>query len=417
MDWFFSSPRLPSPAGDYNVGYVDIMTEGRPEVGSYFRLYFPTDQSPDKSNGKCPLWTDIKGQSGFVSFMQAVLTLWPSWVPHSEFILRSYLSCVSPWLHGATMKAWNLFTLVHGALTVPLVPGARPADPKQGKYGVVVFSHGMGCHRNTYSKICYDLASQGVIVAAVEHRDGSAGSSYYSLDGLLHEVPHQIVPDRDSEYNVRAKQINHRVHEISRVIDVLQDMHIGKHVTNVAVAEVSEDVSLDQDTSLSWWEGKIDLERVYVSGHSYGGNTALRAAATDSRIRGAAVMDPWMFPGHHSAPCLAKPALVVHTESFIHVNNLEVLKAMLQDNDDVSAVVLRGAVHLSQTDLPMLFEPMLFGGDLVRSMLGMKATVDPRQVLKKNHELLWGFIDTKMNATNNPGWSNRVDWGDELAKK
>merc|ERR550519_3182191 len=90
-----------------------------------------------------------------------------------------------------------------------------------------------------------DNNDKGVIVAAVEHRDGSAGSSYYSLDGLLHEVPHQIVPDRDSEYSVRDKQINHRVHEISRVIDALQDMLIGKHVTNVAVAEVSGDVSLE----------------------------------------------------------------------------------------------------------------------------------------------------------------------------
>jgi len=429
MNWFSSTPRLPSPCGDYNVGYVDIMTDGKPEVSCYFRLYFPTDQSPDRSTGKCPPWTDIRQQGGFVSFMQAVLALWPSWVPHTEFHLRDYLRVVGPWLHDFTMKVWNLFTSLHGALTVPLVHNAVPRHPEQGKYGVVVFSHGMGCHRNTYSKICYDLASQGVIVAAVEHRDGSAGSSFYSLDGHIHEVPHKVVPSRDTEYSVRTSQLNHRVSEISRVLDVLEDLNSGKHVTNVAVMEGAagkdDTVSLDsrplieQDSSvdLTWWEGKLDMSRVVVSGHSYGGNSALRAAVKDDRIGFAAVLDPWMFPGHQDSLHLTKPTSVIHTESFIHKNNIQVLKALLKDNDDVSACVLKGAVHLSQTDLPMLFEPLLFGKDLVRTVLGMKATVEPSQVLGENHKLLWGFIDDKINAKSKPTSQNLLDWGEELADK
>ena len=35
---------------------------------------------------------------------------------------------------------------------------------------VIIFSHGLGSMRTTYSGICCDLASHGYIVTSVEHR-------------------------------------------------------------------------------------------------------------------------------------------------------------------------------------------------------------------------------------------------------
>lgn len=51
----------------------------------------------------------------------------------------------------------------------PLVAGG-PQHP------VVVFSHGLGGNRMLYSITCSELASQGYVVLALEHADGSASA-------------------------------------------------------------------------------------------------------------------------------------------------------------------------------------------------------------------------------------------------
>ena len=43
-------------------------------------------------------------------------------------------------------------------------------QPRPTAFPVVVFSHGLGAMRTTYSAICSDIASHGYIVASVEHR-------------------------------------------------------------------------------------------------------------------------------------------------------------------------------------------------------------------------------------------------------
>ena len=46
----------------------------------------------------------------------------------------------------------------------------RVNGPGSPLFPVVVFSHGLGAMRTTYSGICCDLASHGYVVASVEHR-------------------------------------------------------------------------------------------------------------------------------------------------------------------------------------------------------------------------------------------------------
>lgn len=52
----------------------------------------------------------------------------------------------------------------------------RPFDDGQ-EFPVVVFNHGLGRSRTSYSTVCEDLASYGFVLVAMEPRDGSGARS------------------------------------------------------------------------------------------------------------------------------------------------------------------------------------------------------------------------------------------------
>ena len=67
------------------------------------------------------------------------------------------------------------FVIIIGSLHIPAVYNAplyKPAgDNLEGQsLPCVVFSHGLGGNRLIYSTYCCELASQGCLVACVEHR-------------------------------------------------------------------------------------------------------------------------------------------------------------------------------------------------------------------------------------------------------
>jgi cephalosporin-C deacetylase-like acetyl esterase len=48
--------------------------------------------------------------------------------------------------------------------------------------------------------------------------------------------------------------------------------------------------------SLGFSEARLDLSKLVVSGHSFGGMSALGATCEDNRIKGVVALDPWFFP-------------------------------------------------------------------------------------------------------------------------
>ena len=98
---------------------------------------------------------------------------WPHWLPSLEYAegyLKFKLSTGMP-LIGRLFRS-----LLHD----PVCPTRQNSKVLNidKPHPVVIFSHGMGSMRTTYSILLSELASNGNFVAAIEHKDGSGKGSF-----------------------------------------------------------------------------------------------------------------------------------------------------------------------------------------------------------------------------------------------
>ncbi|TVY88533.1 Platelet-activating factor acetylhydrolase, partial [Lachnellula willkommii] len=56
-----------------------------------------------------------------------------------------------------------------------------PGEPEKPIFPLIIFSHGLGGTRTTYSSVCGEFASYGFIVIALEHHDGSGPRTFVNL--------------------------------------------------------------------------------------------------------------------------------------------------------------------------------------------------------------------------------------------
>ncbi|XP_077985870.1 platelet-activating factor acetylhydrolase-like [Glandiceps talaboti] len=368
--WRMATPRkhrgIPQGTGQYVVGCSDIMT-GFSTEGSFLRLYYPSAVT----SGGATIETSNK----------------PLWLPRREYS-DGYANFIK--ITSGIMKS-----LFHWFIASYRVPAywKGPLLPNQVKSSlpVVVFTHGLGANRTTYTSICLDLASQGFVVAAVEHRDQSASATYYvhpsdvgDKDG--HELVEQWIPYErpvpgEDEFPLRNKQVHQRAEECQKALNLLEKLNRGESVTNL----------LDRHSNhLEQFKGRFDLNRVAVAGHSFGGATSVQTLEKDSRFKCAVAMDIWMVPLEKTlAPSIKQPILFINTESFQWPGNIARMKRYIPDDVDQSErkmITILGTVHQSQADFSILLNAVL--GKLFKC----RGPLDPHVAMEINNRASLAFL-------------------------
>ncbi|KAK8143750.1 hypothetical protein G3M48_006812 [Beauveria asiatica] len=203
-----------------------------------------------------------------------------SWLPAPQ---RSHVSAYTQFVGINQMLAGMLSFLpryLHYA-TIPAHKNAKllPANTDNKRWPTMIFSHGLGGNRTSYSYIAGSLASHGVVVVCPEHRDGSAVVTYVRLPdqtttsrffpaSARREVPyrrisHDVTP---AVYEAREDQLRIRLWEMGLVHEALLATDARRPFTNLNLSTPS----LDQ------FAGALDVQRpgsLIFAGHSFGAAT------------------------------------------------------------------------------------------------------------------------------------------------
>ncbi|NXN99975.1 PAFA acetylhydrolase, partial [Rhinopomastus cyanomelas] len=364
--------RIPEGKGPHSVGCTDLMTENEAE-GSFLRLYYPA----------------CDGAGGEEA----------PWIPD-----REYYQGLSDFLNMYRVVGERLFQYYVGSVTCPAKSNAafKPGE----RYPLLIFSHGLGAFRTIYSAICIEMASQGFLVAAVEHRDESASATYYCKKKEPQQEPAASVEKEwiyyrklktgEEERGLRHRQVQQRAHECIRALNLILKISAGEEVTNV----------LRSDFDWSSLKGAVDPGRVAVMGHSFGGATVIESLSKDARFRCGVALDAWMLPVGDAIyqDSVQQPLLFINSEKFQWADNVLKMQQLSSGDADKKMITIKGSVHQSFPDFTFV------SGEIVGRFFKLKGEIDPTEAIDISNHASLAFLQKHLDlAKDFDKWDPLVD--------
>ena len=169
-------------------------------------------------------------------------------------------------------------------ISIPVHANADILEPptKSKRWPVMIFSHGLGGSRNSYSHIVGSLASHGIVVVAPDHRDGSSPISFIHTPEereKLGRVEYKKIPHQASTdvYKQRDEQLRIRLWELGLIHDALLKLDDGVQLKNVA----EDQKKRGGEEVLSNFAQKLNIHEpgsISLAGHSFGAATMVQFA-------------------------------------------------------------------------------------------------------------------------------------------
>lgn len=336
---------LPKGDGPFRVGVMELLIHSN-QYDLLSRIFYPTTTIVDKLDD-APKWIpDDEYADGFAKAMKG------GWF--SKFILRRICQPVKL---GASLNA----------------------DIAAGVFPLVIFSHGLYGNRLCYSALTTMLASYGFIVACIEHRDGSASLTWRpDSNGTQCWIPYD---SREESFSFRNEQVNIRASECISLLDCL-----------LFINENSSFQSLNGHR-INQLTGKIDIDKLIIMGHSFGGATCVTSLAREPRFHLGLAIDVWMFPVHEGDYSkVHQPLLLLNNEFFHWDKNLKQLKRLMEESDgEKVCLTVKGTGHPAQCDFPLVL-PWILG-----QLSKMRSSMDPLMALQLNIEACVAFISRRLS--------------------
>jgi len=208
-------------------------------------------------------------------------------------------------------------------------------------FPVLILSHGLSGIRFYHTALIEELVSQGYVVVAPNHPYDANVTIF--PDGSSANYHSKIGPEVafDDSVRLRHRQLNTRVEDIRFILDQMEKIE-----------------SVEIQSLLS---GHLDLEKVGVLGHSFGGATSVEASGRDARIKACLVLDSWSLAMADSTieRGLEQPLLYMGRPAWPDSRNDARIRSLLENSSSPAYhLTLEGTHHFDYTDIP-LFSPFL----------------------------------------------------------
>ena len=236
---------------------------------------------------------------------------------------------------------------------------------------VVVFSHGLTGSRFLHQSLFEHLASYGYAVVAIDH----------SYDCNLTVFPNRRTANYRSgitghpdSIKIRKQQMITRTDDVLFVLDQLEKIQSSKIRSNL--------------------NGRLDLQKIALGGHSYGGATAILSTQRDKRIQSCFALDGWINPLPDSIienglnvpiMCMGRPSW----KDSDYPSNYSKLDNLMRNTHSVKYyLIIKETLHLDYTDVP-LYSPII---KYVVDVGSLPSSIS----LSSVNQLVKGFLDSHL---------------------
>ncbi|TYA10077.1 carboxylic ester hydrolase [Paenibacillus faecis] len=190
--------------------------------------------------------------------------------------------------HALSFPAW---TLSHLGLVKTHAYSNIGLSSAEQQYPILIFSHGMTGFRGQNTFQVEELASYGYIVVGIDHPYDAAATVYPDGREILIRMPNP------SGFEALDEHMHLWTEDVSFVLDQLEQ--------------------LNKQDEQNLFTGRLDLDRIGMFGHSYGGAAAAQMLLKDNRIKAAINMDGTLYGDPMPGTGLTKPYLQMNGEKSI----------------------------------------------------------------------------------------------------
>ncbi|KAF2181699.1 hypothetical protein K469DRAFT_713302 [Zopfia rhizophila CBS 207.26] len=269
-------------------------------------------------------------------------------------------------------------------------------DDDEGKFPLVVFTHGMAGMSQSYSHYLGSIASHGVVVAAIEHRDGSGPGSIIHFKGEKERtVWHVQVEDLEHDPPMTASDL--KVAQLAfRETEAIETIRLFR-MLNAGHGDLIQNLKPNSPrTVLPAFKNRLNMSAITIAGHSYGATGALQALknapSEELPLNGAIALDPGKGSGKLNEE-IEVPVLVMNSGQWTEKQtefyglgwHFDVVKKIVEDAKKGWFMTLTGSAHPSCTDAPLIVPWIM--------KLVTGTTLDPRVALKEYADVSVEFLE------------------------